>query len=172
MTHHSKSLSRFFIRSTWIVNVEYAALLVSFICLSACFSGGKTKSNQNMTVQPEMTTVLYRYADGNGNRYIINHRNSDDIEFEYVPVKPIESSSGEYSGGVVVKKKITTQEFEQVKEVFNKAKADVSAHTSVRAMGTGHLTIQENNAVTLDLILSFRSPAQKAMEEVFNQFRQ
>mgnify|MGYP001193123556 CR=1 FL=1 len=158
--------------TTLIVNIKYAALLVSFICLSACFSAGKTKSNQNMTVQTEKTSVLYRYADGNGNSYVINQKDSDIIEFEYDPVEPIESSSGEYSGGIAVKKKITPEEFEQVKEVFNQAKADVSAHTSVRAMGTGHLTIQENGAVTLDLMLSYRSSAQKAVEEVLNQFRQ
>lgn len=75
-----------------------------------------------MTVQPEMTTVFYRYADGNGNRYIINHRDSDNIEFEYVPVKPIESSSGEYSGELRLRKKLPPKNLNRLKKYLIRLK--------------------------------------------------
>ncbi|MFW9877172.1 MAG: hypothetical protein ACFFG0_29125 [Candidatus Thorarchaeota archaeon] len=51
-----------------------------------------------------MNYKILRYLDGNGNEYIINEKSK--IIIEYIPVKPIFSSSGLYNGGDYVKKEI------------------------------------------------------------------
>ncbi|KKL89333.1 hypothetical protein LCGC14_1915730, partial [marine sediment metagenome] len=52
-----------------------------------------------------MPPKTYRYLDGSGNQYYIQ----DDMRktIEYMPVKPLSSSSGIYDGGKYVKTEIT-----------------------------------------------------------------
>ena len=86
------------------------------------------------------TPKNYRYLDGSGNEYIINN------EFiEYIPIKPIYSSSGIYDGGNYIKKEINKLEYDQLISTLNRAMNNEKIHIKNRVKASGMIIIQDKN---------------------------
>jgi hypothetical protein len=77
----------------------------------------------------------YKYADGNGNLYLIT---PDSIR--YIPVTPEQSSSGKYSGGEPVAKKISEEDFQQISLVCKTIFGNKTIQSKDRVMATGELS--------------------------------
>lgn len=84
---------------------------------------------------------LYEYADGSGNKYIINK--DLKIIIEYIPIKPQLSSSGFYDGGDYKKKEITKHDFNKISSIFKEALRNKENHIESRIKTSGLLSIQE-----------------------------
>jgi hypothetical protein len=84
----------------------------------------------------------YRYVDGNGNNFSIR---SNAIQYD--PVTPLESSSGNYSGGEPFSFAISEQQFNQLEQVFNQSIANKQGQTKQRTKGTGTLVVLSAKAL-------------------------
>jgi hypothetical protein len=94
-----------------------------------------------------MNTTSYQYSDGNANVYIIT---PDTLE--YVPVKPNESSTGFYSGGVPKKVMLTANQFQHLVALIEAAMKNTDAHIPERIKGSGAiktLTGSEKHSIFL-----------------------
>ncbi len=78
----------------------------------------------------------YTYIDGNNNDYEIT---SDSIF--YSPISPVESSSGEYSGGNPKRAKISEEQFLKIEMMINAILKDKSNLIKTRLMGCGTLIV-------------------------------
>lgn len=78
----------------------------------------------------------YTYIDGNNNDYKIT---SDSIF--YSPITPVESSSGEYSGGNSKRVKITEEQFLKIEMIIQSILKDKSNFIKDRLMGSGTLIV-------------------------------
>ena len=89
-------------------------------------------------MEQESTQKNYRYLDGSGNEYIINN------EFiEYIPIKPIYSSSGIYDGGNYTKKEINKLEYDQLISILNRAMNNEKSHIKNRVKASGVVAIKD-----------------------------
>ena len=59
-----------------------------------------------------MSSKIHEYFDGNNNHYILDFEKK--LTIEYIPVKPINSSSGIYNGGEYVKKEINKDLYDHI----------------------------------------------------------
>jgi hypothetical protein len=84
----------------------------------------------------------YRYVDGNGNSFDIR---SNSIHYD--PVTPLESSSGNYSGGEPFSFSINEQQFNQLEQVFKKSIANQQGQTKKRTKGTGTLVVLQHKTI-------------------------
>jgi hypothetical protein len=82
-----------------------------------------------------MTSTSYQYTDGNANVYIIT---PDTLE--YIPVKPQESSSSFYQGGIPKKVVLSSQAFQTLVALFEAAKNNPAIHIAERKKGSGMIT--------------------------------
>lgn len=91
--------------------------------------------------------TYYHYADGSANVYVLT---SDSLE--YIPVRPEESSTGFYSGGVPKKVALTPRQFRYVRAMFESAKARHDIHLPDRIKTSGVITTfsgTEKNSIIL-----------------------
>ncbi len=89
--------------------------------------------------QTQKTTHMYLYTDQNNNTYTINAS-----EVIYNPIKPIESSSGMYSGGVITKVTITEEEFNKFASLAEELFMIKEFHNLKREMMTSVLSSKKN----------------------------
>jgi hypothetical protein len=82
------------------------------------------------------------YVDGSGNKYIITDAKRKTIE--YVPVKPVSSSSGIYDGGKHIKKSLNEAIFSRIHDSIMAALYTLQSHTRDRVMGSGFITVEES----------------------------
>ncbi|MBK7130209.1 MAG: hypothetical protein IPH66_12725 [Crocinitomicaceae bacterium] len=78
----------------------------------------------------------YIYVDGNNNEFIIR---TDSLI--YNPIKPSESSSGEYSGGEPKSTSINEPEFDFISTLIKSIIKDKKNQLDTRLMGCGTLVI-------------------------------
>ena len=83
---------------------------------------------------------IYNYLDGNGNQYIIR-----DKFIEYIPVKPLFSSSGVYNGGNYTKKEISEKQYNQLTSILNIAIKNKKIHIKNRIKSSGMIVVEEKN---------------------------
>ncbi|MHA2325504.1 MAG: hypothetical protein ACXACB_08890, partial [Promethearchaeota archaeon] len=88
-----------------------------------------------------MSSRIFEYADGNNNQYIITSEKKKTIE--YIPVKPIHSSSGIYDGGKYVKKEINNLQFEEIMSLLSNAIINKEIHIKDRVKMSGMIIISE-----------------------------
>ncbi len=93
---------------------------------------------QNSCIKAQ--NMEYLYADGSGNTYVFNN---DSIE--YNPITPEMSSSGIYSGGDYVKKKIKESDFENIKSIYDRIFKKKKIHIKNRIKTSGQLEIFKND---------------------------
>jgi len=86
---------------------------------------------------------MYEYIDGNANKYII--KKEGKITIEYVPMKSHLSSSGFYDGGDYTKKKISSQDWNNLILIFKEAIGNKEIHIKNRVKRSGIIIIQEEN---------------------------
>lgn len=77
----------------------------------------------------------YRYADGNGNRYVIT-----PSQLSYDPIKAEESSSGVYQGGKPKTVRLTKDEYAAIRSAFETAMAATANHITNRIKMSGAIT--------------------------------
>lgn len=82
--------------------------------------------------------LIYTIHDGAGNKYVITENS-----LEYVPIKPMQSSSGIYDGGDYVKRKLTADEYKSVVEIVTKAIVNDESHTDQRAKGNPTIMVDD-----------------------------
>ena len=102
------------------------------------------------------TPKIYKYLDGNGNQYIIKN---DAIE--YVPVKPLYSSSGVYNGGNSSKKELSKIQYNQVTTILNVAIKNKKIHIKNRVKMSGMIVIQEENKENAYILSPYVKETQK-----------
>jgi len=83
---------------------------------------------------------IYNYLDGNGNQYVIR-----DGFIEYIPVKPLFSSSGVYNGGNYTKKEISEKQYNQLTSILNVAIKNKKNHIKNRIKSSGMIVVEEKN---------------------------
>jgi hypothetical protein len=93
------------------------------------------------------TSTQYLYSDGSANRYVL----SEDT-LKYIPIKPEESSTGFYSGGVPKEVHITTEQFATLKGLLTQAINTPSIHIPDRMKTSGMITVQEDSRQTVYII--------------------
>jgi hypothetical protein len=128
--------------------LAFVALLVA-ACATGGTSGG-TSGTPPRKEQPMVATAkrptpwTLTYADGSANVYRLTQPDaSAPIHFEYVPVRPEQSSSGMYSGGDPKQADFAADDA-RVDEVWRRVEAlegDHAIHTEERAKRTGRFGI-------------------------------
>ena len=115
-----------------------------------------------------MPPKTYRYLDGSGNQYYIQ----DDMRktIEYMPVKPLSSSSGIYDGGKYVKTEITIDQFNEIKSILIEATDKKEIHIKDRVKMSGMIIVEEEgnrNAYILDPYSEERFSSETKLREIF-----
>jgi hypothetical protein len=88
------------------------------------------------------------YGDGSANAYHFKQDSkSSDVFFEYVPVRPEQSSTGFYSGGVPRKGLLDPKRVSELEKWLDKLESDPSLRSDSRDKGTGAFTIKTGNPV-------------------------
>lgn len=103
---------------------------------------------------------IYSYIDGNNNDYEI----TPDSIF-YSPVKPIESSSGEYSGGNPARVKISSEQFLKIELIIKSILKDKSNLIKDRLMGCGTLIAGKKTTY-----ISGKSPLKAELEKELKSY--
>jgi hypothetical protein len=114
-----------------------------------------------------MKSSIYEYSDGNNNQYIMKSEKEETIE--YIPVKPIHSSSGIYDGGEYVKKVISNLQFEEIKSLLSEAIGKKEIHIKDRVKMSGMILISERGkrrVCILDPYSKEKSVIEKKLQEV------
>lgn len=105
------------------------------------------------------SVMEYRYADGNGNAFIVTPGGNKYLE--YKPVMREESSSGEYDGGKPVRRKISSGEFARIKTLIDAAMSNKSEHIENRVKGSGLISVSDSSGSKSYLI---RGNSKEAVE--------
>ena len=91
-----------------------------------------------------------QYIDGNGNQFIIKREIKATIE--YIPVKPINSSSGIYNGGNYIKKNLKNSQFLELSALLQQVIQNEEIKIENRIKGSGKVIQFENNQKNVYLI--------------------
>jgi hypothetical protein len=105
----------------------------------------------------------YLYVDGNNNEYRIS---MDSLY--YNPITPIESSSGEYSGGNPKQVKITTAEYTQIESIIQAIKKDKPNHSKTRQMGMGTLVFGKKR-IYVQMNATLKIELENLLKELLNK---
>lgn len=105
----------------------------------------------------------YVYLDGSGNKYEFIKG-----KLEYIPVKPENSSSGEYSGGTAKTVDVCSQDVSLLKLAFEKAIKATTEQQENREMMTG-MVIRGKKNKELSVILKSDSVSKKELEELLKK---
>ncbi len=107
----------------------------------------------------KMDGRLYTYADGSGNIYSLTAN-----RIKYDPVTVVNSSSGTYSGGDPVDKKIDKQSYIKLKGLLDNAIADTGAHIEKRLKGSGKIVVSGGNQKRVKCILDLNNESKQEIE--------
>ncbi len=105
----------------------------------------------------------YEYADGSANVYRIT-----DSTLNFIPVKPAESSSGIFSGGVPKTVQLKPSEFNQIRTVLEQGISNKGIHITNRVKMSGAITAI-NGKESRQYILKPNSMELRTIEELLNQ---
>ena len=144
-------------------------IIVTGLLLFLTFSGcDVTKKRDKEVAKKNNAWYLktYIYADGSGNKYVFNKN-----MFEYFPVKPENSSTGTYSGGVYVKLIPELNKFYQVVDLIQKAYESKKDHSENREKGTGSFRIEDGGTIT-EFILNMRYSVKIEIEKLLREIKE
>jgi len=124
-----------------------------------------------ITAAKEPWSVL-DIADGSANAYHFK-RSGTKVDFEYVPVKPEESSSGTYSGGPPRRETLDAgdKRLNELWATLQKLEADKSKQQAERGMGTARIAWADGAGVKHDFIVKM-GPDVTALVEQLKRFGQ
>jgi hypothetical protein len=109
--------------------------------------------------------ISYTYSDGSGNQFLISPGS-----FEYIPVKPENSSSGIYDGGDPLKKKISKKEFKSLSQLLERGISEKDILQN-REKGTGMIEKKQGTSYA-SCILPMENPVKKEIESELKKHRQ
>ena len=104
-------------------------------------------SNTSLQKTTAVNDTTYSYYDAARSKYILN---GDTIE--YIPVKPLESSSGIYNGGNYIKKEIQATDRDKLLLLFKKASTTKKAQTDKNIKPNAVVEIKTGNKKTSFLL--------------------
>ena len=104
----------------------------------------------------------YTYIDGNNNDYEIT---SDSIF--YSPITPVESSSGEYSGGSPKRVKVSEEQFLKIEMMIKSILKDKSNFIKTRLMGCGTLIVGKKTTY-INSASSLKAELEKELKSYLN----
>jgi hypothetical protein len=116
---------------------------IAAMILLAVACGGAPRT---LPAEPRMQKAPWTvtYDDGSANRYTFSQRSAEGgVEFEYVPVRPEESSTGTYSGGEPASARLAAAD-PTVDELWRRIEAlaaDPELRAEDRAKGTGSFLV-------------------------------
>lgn len=134
-------------------------LILTILC-NLSFINCKTSQSLITMKSTDNQSIMMSYADGSANLYKIGQD-----WLEYVPVKPEESSTGFYSGGEPKTVKISPDDFQKIKSLFEKAFADKSQHIADRTKMSGVVSQLIDNQ-SIKIILSPQSALKTEIESL------
>jgi len=86
------------------------------------------------------------YSDGSGNSLrFAQDREDGSAEFEYLPVRPENSSTGIYSGGEPRQGRLDAKQVKELQKHLGKLESDASLRVEDRDKGTGAFTVREGD---------------------------
>ncbi|MBL8956831.1 MAG: hypothetical protein JNK82_39020 [Myxococcaceae bacterium] len=140
--------------------------VVVMLLLCACAHAAKEE-----TVKRESAWSLIDVRDGSANRYHFVAGASGKVEFEYVPVRPEESSSGTYSGGAPRRETLDAGDVRLAAlwSELQKLEADPSKQQPERAKGTVAVGWAEAGGAKHDFIVKMGAEA-RAFVELLKKF--
>ena len=110
-----------------------------------------------------------RYSDGASNLTVIQFL-TDHAVLIYDPVTPLESSSGEYSGGEPIHREIPLEAAHQLLIDVTYLSKNASLHTEGRAMMTGAFTLVSTDESKTQFIIR-KCPELDALDKQFQELR-
>ncbi len=105
----------------------------------------------------------YEYADGSANVYRITNST-----LNFIPIKPEESSSGIFSGGLPKTVQLTPSQFDEIRTVMEQGMSNTSIHIVNRVKMSGALTVI-NGKEQRQYILKPNSMELQAIEKVLKR---
>jgi hypothetical protein len=141
----------------------YSVLLIVAVLAGCC--SPKESTQGTSTTQNNWYMKTFAYSDGSGNSYSI-----DKNSFEYIPVKPENSSTGTYDGGDYVKKVPTASEYQELADAIKAAWETKSDFTDERGKGTGFIHVLEGKD-QFEFILKMNSVSKQKIEAVLAKMR-
>ena len=112
----------------------------------------RASCNTSLQKITSVNDTTYSYYDAARSKYILN---GDTIE--YIPVKPVESSSGIYDGGQYTKKEIMAADRDKLLFLFKKASTTKKAQTDKYIKPNAVVEIKTGNKKT-SFLLKATSP--------------
>ena len=100
-------------------------LILAISFSSIAFSQKTIKTEQPYNERLDAFIGSFEYFDGNGNKYYFKQN-----ALKYFPVKPSESSSGDYDGGKEFTKYLTTVQHQKLSSLFFKLIILKTCHTT------------------------------------------
>ena len=107
-----------------------------------------------------MDFKVCRYLDGSGNKFEINK--TSKITIEYIPVKPLQSSSGIYNGGEYVKKEISELQYNKIISTLREAIENRDIYINDRVKGSGIIILREEDKENVYIL----EPGSKETENI------
>ena len=100
-------------------------LMFAFSFSNVAFSQGTIKTEQPYNERLDVFKGSFVYFDGNGNKYYLKQN-----VLKYFPVKPSESSSGDYDGGEEFTKYLNAAQHQKLSSLFFKLIILKTCHTT------------------------------------------
>ena len=105
------------------------------------------------------------YSDGSANNYQFKQDTKEgEVYFEYIPVRPEQSSTGMYSGGDPRKGLLDKNQTAELEKWLDKLEKETSLHAKDRIKGSGSFRIKSGSETRSFLI------NQSPQLDEFNQF--
>ena len=106
----------------------------------------------------------YEYADGSANVYRITNST-----LNFIPIKPEESSSGTFSGGVPKTVQLTSSQFDEIRTVMEQGIGNARIHIVDRVKMSGVITVI-NGKHQRQYILKPNCTELQAIEKVLKRY--
>ncbi|HKY63539.1 MAG TPA: hypothetical protein VJR29_08980 [bacterium] len=111
-------------------------LFLAFLLLTSAAQAGES-------LKPPWSLA---YSDGSANRYRFGQdTKGGETQFEYLPIRPEESSTGTYSGGEARQGRLDAKQTAQLQQWLGKLEKNKALHTADRAKGTGAFTLNSGD---------------------------
>jgi hypothetical protein len=149
-----------------LLTSEVAIALLLLLGLPMAMLPSQSYAN-DVTPQLEQARFEYEYADGAGNRYII-----DRDSIDYRPISRMQSSSLNYDGGKPRKVTIDDRQYQEIAAMLDRAfdLATSNADGKLgRAKGTGLISKPDKHRQFHSRVIAQNSPARAQIEALLKK---
>jgi hypothetical protein len=148
-----------------LLTTKLASALLLVLGLPIAMFPSPSDANDLTTPQLEPVRFAYEYADGAGNRYLID-RNSID----YRPISRMQSSSLNYDGGKPRQVTIDTKQYQIIAATIERAFAASKVDGKLgRAKGTGLISKPDKRRQIHSRVIEQNSPERAEIEALLKK---